>query len=255
MSFTLHGAGAGGGIAIGQAHLISSARLEVAHYSIAPAQVEQEVMRFSAAVETVRTELQGLRRSVPAGAPAELDAFLNLHLMILDDATLSRTPRELIRSLKCNAEWALVLQMDQLVAQFEKIEDPYLRERKADVVQVVERLLKAMQGQPGRSGGAPEGARDCQITIAVVMPRDVHRVNQEVRRLTAAHGLGEGALVVGIPFNHLDLFALGPRTRPELGAAARKAANLVAGLNQARGQSTADVACRAGEEDHARNLP
>ena len=173
MSFTLHGAGAGGGIAIGQAHLISSARLEVAHYSIAPEQLEQELMRFSAAVETVRAELQGLRRSVPAGAPAELDAFLNLHLMILDDATLSRTPRELIRSLKCNAEWALVLQMDQLVAQFEKIEDPYLRERKADVVQVVERLLKVMQGQPGRSGAAPARAEKLIVVAHDLSPADM----------------------------------------------------------------------------------
>jgi phosphotransferase system enzyme I (PtsI) len=165
VSFTLHGAGAGGGIAIGQAHLISSARPEVAHYTIAPKQVEQEVMRFSAAVETVRTELQELRRSVPAGAPAELDAFLNLHLMILDDATLSRAPRELIRSLKCNAEWALVLQMDQLVAQFEKIEDAYLRERKADVMQVVERMLKAMQGRPGRALAAPARARAEKLIV------------------------------------------------------------------------------------------
>jgi phosphotransferase system enzyme I (PtsI) len=173
VSFTLHGAGAGGGIAIGQAHLISSARLEVAHYSIAPAQLEQEVMRFSAAVETVRAELQGLRRSVPGDAPAELDAFLNLHLMMLDDATLSRTPRELIRSLKCNAEWALVLQMDQLVAQFEKIDDPYLRERKADVVQVVERLLKAMQGQPGRSGAAPARAEQLIVVAHDLSPADM----------------------------------------------------------------------------------
>ncbi|MBE0622676.1 MAG: phosphoenolpyruvate--protein phosphotransferase [Burkholderiales bacterium] len=173
MSFTLHGAGAGGGIAIGQAHLISSARLEVAHYTIAAKQVEQEVMRFSAAVELVRTELQGLRQSVPAGAPAELDAFLNLHLMILDDATLSRAPRELIRSLKCNAEWALVLQMDQLVAQFEKIEDPYLRERKADVVQVVERVLKAMQGRPGRALAAPARAESLIVVAHDLSPADM----------------------------------------------------------------------------------
>ena len=165
MSFTLHGAGAGGGIAIGQAHLISSARLEVAHYAIAPKQVEQEVARFSAAVQTVRAELQTLSSSVPAGAPAELGAFLNLHLMILDDATLSRVPCDLIRSLNCNAEWALVLQMDQLVAQFEKIEDPYLRERKADVVQVVERVLKAMQGRPG-GGGSASAREESLIVVA-----------------------------------------------------------------------------------------
>ena len=156
MSFTLHGAAAGGGIAIGRAHLISSARLQVAHYAVAPEHLELEVMRFSAAVDQVRAELQELRRGVPADAPAELGAFLSLHLMILDDATLSHTPRALIRSLRCNAEWALVQQMDYLVAQFAKIEDPYLRERKADVVQVAERVLKAMQGQPGRAAPAQE---------------------------------------------------------------------------------------------------
>ena len=163
MSFTLHGAGAGGGIAIGHAHLISSARLEVAHYTIPAEDLEIEVMRFSAAVDKVRAELEGLRRSVPADAPNELGAFLNLHLMMLDDATLSHVPRALIRSLGCNAEWALVQQMDYLVGQFEKIDDPYLRERKADVTQVVERLLKAMQEQPGRAGAAP--AREHQLIV------------------------------------------------------------------------------------------
>ena len=155
MSFTLHGAGAGGGIAIGQAHLISSARLDVAHYAIAAEFLELEVTRFSTAVDKVRAELQAMHDSVPASAPAELGAFLNLHLMILDDATLSSAPRELVRSLHCNAEWALVQQMDYLVAQFDKIEDPYLRERKADVVQVVERVLKAMQEKPARGTSAP----------------------------------------------------------------------------------------------------
>ncbi|HUX25939.1 MAG TPA: phosphoenolpyruvate--protein phosphotransferase [Burkholderiales bacterium] len=163
MSFTLHGAGAGGGIAIGHAHLISSARLEVAHYTIPAEDLEIEVMRFSAAVDKVRAELEGLRRSVPADAPNELGAFLNLHLMMLDDATLSHVPRALIRSLGCNAEWALVQQMDYLVGQFEKIDDPYLRERKADVTQVVERLLKAMQEQPARAGAAP--AREHQLIV------------------------------------------------------------------------------------------
>jgi phosphotransferase system enzyme I (PtsI) len=173
VSFTLHGSGAGGGIAIGQAHLISSARLEVAHYAIAPEHLELEVMRFSAAVEKVRAELQELRRSVPASAPTELGAFLNLHLMILDDSTLSHTPRELIRSLRCNAEWALVTQMDHLVAQFEKIEDPYLRERKADVVQVVERVLKAMQEQPLRAGSAPAHEESLIVVAHDLSPADM----------------------------------------------------------------------------------
>jgi phosphotransferase system enzyme I (PtsI) len=173
VSFTLHGAGAGGGIAIGRAHLISSARLEVAHYEIASEHVELEVMRFSVGVETVRSELQGLRRNVPASAPTELGAFLNLHLMILDDSTLSHAPGELIRSLRCNAEWALVVQMDHLVAQFEKIEDPYLRERKADVVQVVERVLKALLERPGRAGSTPAHEQSLIVVAHDLSPADM----------------------------------------------------------------------------------
>ena len=168
MSFTLHGAGVGGGIAIGRVHLISSERLEVAHYSVAAEHVELEVARFDAAVEQVRAELEALRRNVPAGAPAELGAFLNLHRMILDDSTLSQAPRDVLRSQHCNAEWALVLQVEALIAQFDQIEDAYLRERKADVLQVAERVLKAMREQPGRASAAPAraGRADSLIVIA-----------------------------------------------------------------------------------------
>ena len=143
-SFTLHGAGVSGGIAIGYAHLVSTARLEVAHYDIPTNAIDDEISRFDAAISEVRGELIGLRASVSSSAPAEMSAFLNLHLMILDDAHLSHRPRELIRSRRCNAEWALMQQMEMLVQQFDEIEDPYLRERKNDIVQVVERVLKAM---------------------------------------------------------------------------------------------------------------
>ena len=39
--------------------------------------------------------------------------------------------------------------MDALLAQFDQIEDAYLRERKGDVIQVAERVMKALAGQPG----------------------------------------------------------------------------------------------------------
>jgi phosphotransferase system enzyme I (PtsI) len=145
-SFTLHGAGVSAGIAIGYAHLISSARLEVAHYEIEVADVETEVRRFDDAVRQVRGELIQLQAGMAPGAPAEISAFLNVHRLILDDANLSQVPRELIRGRHCNAEWALVQQMESLVAQFDQIEDLYLRERKNDITQVVERVLKALLG-------------------------------------------------------------------------------------------------------------
>ena len=162
-SFTLHGAGVSGGIAIGYAHLITSARLEVAHYEIAREDIDAEIVRLDAAVEQVRGELIGLHASVPADAPAEMGAFLDLHLMILNDAMLSVAPRELIRTRRWNAEWALVHQMEILVHRFEEIEDAYLRERKADVQQVVERVLKGMLG----TGHLPEGPEHEENIIVV----------------------------------------------------------------------------------------
>ena len=133
-SFTLHGAGVAGGIAIGHAHLVSTARLEVAHYEIAPQGIEAEIARFDRAIARVRGELAALQTSMPAGAPAEMKAILSLHAMLLNDSNLSVVPRELIDGRRCNAEWALMLQMDYLVAQFDEMDDPYLRERKQDIV-------------------------------------------------------------------------------------------------------------------------
>ncbi len=145
-SFTLHGAGVFSGIAIGRAHLISSARFEVGHYEIAEADIDAELRRFDAAIERVRGELRDLHSSIAPSAPAEMGAFLDLHLMILDDSNLSEVPRTLIRERRYNAEWALIQQMESIAAQFDAIEDPYLRERKNNIEQVAERVLKAMPG-------------------------------------------------------------------------------------------------------------
>jgi phosphotransferase system enzyme I (PtsI) len=171
-SFTLHGGGVSGGIAIGFAHLSSTARLEVAHYEVPRDELAAEVERFDAAVEQVRGELMGLHAAVPADAPAELGAFLDLHLMILNDAMLSVAPRELVRTRHWNAEWALVHQMELLVQRFEEIEDAYLRERKADVQQVVERVLKAMLGT-GHLPEPPEHEEDVIVVAHDFSPADM----------------------------------------------------------------------------------
>ncbi len=151
MNFTLHGIPVSGGIAIGRAHLVSHTSLEVAHYTLPKRLVQEEVARFDAALTATRKELTALRANRPQQAAAEFDAFLELHLMILDDEHISRAPREMIEHEQCNAEWALKVQMDDLVAHFEAFEDAYLRERKTDVMQVVERVLKTLTGQAGHA--------------------------------------------------------------------------------------------------------
>jgi phosphoenolpyruvate-protein phosphotransferase (PTS system enzyme I) len=146
MNFVLHGAPVSSGITVGLAHLVSTARLEVAHYEVPEAGIDAEVKRFDSAMQRAQDELYALKSHIPPDAPAEFEAFLNLHRMILNDSALSVAPRELIRKYHSNAEWALVQQMERLVERFEEIEDTYLRERKADVEQAVERVLKLLTG-------------------------------------------------------------------------------------------------------------
>src|SRR5574339_252486 len=146
MNFVLHGFPVSSGITVGHAHLVSTARLEVGHYEIAAGALDAEVLRFDRAMLAAQEELAALKAHIPAGSPAEFEAFLDLHRMILNDSALAMAPREMIRTQRANAEWALVQQMERLVELFDEIEDPYLRERKADVQQAVERVLTVLGG-------------------------------------------------------------------------------------------------------------
>jgi phosphotransferase system enzyme I (PtsI) len=179
VSFTIHGIGVSGGIAIGHAQLMTHTGLEVQRYLVPPHQAAAESVRFDAAVNQVRAEFEDLHASVPRTAPAEFAAFINLHLMILNDSTLSVAPRRIIETEGCNAEWALKVQTDALLAQFDEIEDDYLRERRADVIQVAERVMKALSGQPGYV--PPPRQADGQKLILVahdLSPADVVQFKQ-----------------------------------------------------------------------------
>ncbi len=149
-SFSIHGVGVSSGIAIGHAHLVSNALLEVVHYQLPKHLLEDEIKRFSSAIATVKHDLEQINSSLRKNAPAEISAFIGTHLMMLADKSLSEIPKDIIRNEQCNAEWAIKLQMDDIVEQFEQIEDEYLRERKQDVIQVVERVIKVLLGHPSQ---------------------------------------------------------------------------------------------------------
>ena len=147
MSIVLHGVAAGKGIAIGQAHLITRGTAEVPQYDVSDDLIDAEAARFDAAIKATRKELEQLRSAIPENAPTELGAFISLHLMLLTDVTLSREPVDILKEQKINAEWALKQQSDKLAAQFDSIDDDYLRERKQDMLQVVRRIHNNLVGQ------------------------------------------------------------------------------------------------------------
>jgi phosphotransferase system enzyme I (PtsI) len=166
MTFSIHGLAVARGIAIGRAVLVASSRLDVAHYFIEPSQVLAEINRVRDGRDAVVEEIGRLQVTIsqmgPKETPHELAALLDVHLMLLQDEEMVKGVQHWIKDRLYNAEWALTTQLEVVARQFDDMEDEYLRERKADMEQITERVLRAMRGissplvQPmGRHGRKP----------------------------------------------------------------------------------------------------
>jgi phosphotransferase system enzyme I (PtsI) len=151
MSFQVFGIPVTRGIAIGRAVLVAAHRVDVAHYLVEESAIAEEVRRCLDACSQVAEELDGLRAALPSDAPPELDALLEVHLMLVRDPVFTGGASQWIEARRYNAEWALAAQLEVLGRQFDGMEDDYLRERKSDLEQIVSRVLEALaRGRGGR---------------------------------------------------------------------------------------------------------
>ena len=188
MSIQVFGLPVSRGVAIGRAVLVASSRVDVAHYFIEEAQVDAEVARLRASRDAVASELSTLQRELPADAPGELSALLDVHLMLLHDDSVTGATKQWIRERHYNAEWALSAQLEVLARQFDEMEDEYLRERKADLEQVVERLLRAMARDPGSppapalASSADDGSTEDPLVLVAndIAPADMLQFKRSV---------------------------------------------------------------------------
>ncbi len=139
---SLHGTGVSNGITIGKAYVLHRERPEVPEYVLPARLVDEEIARFKAAIENARSQLERIRKHIPRTAPPEIASIIDTHLLILHDKMISEAPIGTIRKRQCNAEWALNIQSDLLGKVFEQMDDPYLRNKKTDVNQVVDRVLR-----------------------------------------------------------------------------------------------------------------
>uniref|UniRef100_UPI0040484956 phosphoenolpyruvate--protein phosphotransferase n=1 Tax=Polynucleobacter sp. TaxID=2029855 RepID=UPI0040484956 len=176
MSFTLHGIPVTNGIAIGRALRIAPSAMDVNHYLISEGSEQSEQKRLLGAFQVVRQELKTLRAGLPEAAPEEMAAFLDVHGMILADPTLTERPLELIQKKRYNAEWALATQLENVLEQFAEIEDAYLRERAADIRQVVERVMKVLHlGEDHQTIGAfyKTVSENRELSEVIVVAHDI----------------------------------------------------------------------------------
>jgi phosphotransferase system enzyme I (PtsI) len=182
MTFSIHGLAVSRGIAIGRAVLVASSRADVAHYFVEASGVQSEIQRVRDARNTVVEEISRLQRDLPADAPHELAALLDVHLMLLQDEQLISGVKGWISERHYNAEWALTTQYEMIARQFDEMEDEYLRERKADLEQVVERVLRAMKGVASPVQIKNQGARKQQKEL-------LHDDKLDVPLVLVAHDL------------------------------------------------------------------
>ncbi len=185
VSIQIFGVAVSRGVAIGRAVLVASSRVDVAHYYVGDAETEFEVRRLENARDLVALEFSALQRDLPHDAPAELSALLDVHLMLLHDDALLGAAATWVRDRRYNAEWALSAQLEVLARQFDEMEDAYLRERKADLEQLVERLLSFL-GRTSGGGRELPGPRDFAgedplvLVAADISPADMLQFKRSV---------------------------------------------------------------------------
>lgn len=141
MSLWLSGIGVSRGIAIARVQKLHGTDLDAPEYSLAPDEVEAEVARFALAIQRARTQLQAVKAQIPGGTPGDITAFIDTHLLMVEDRSISEATMQTIREQRINAEAALRRARDALMAVFEQMDDPYLRTRRDDVQHVCGRVL------------------------------------------------------------------------------------------------------------------
>jgi phosphoenolpyruvate-protein phosphotransferase (PTS system enzyme I) len=179
MSVWLSGIGVSRGIAIARVQKLHSGDLEAPEYTLAPADVEPEVKRFYDALHRARDQLHQVRAQIPVGTPGDIAAFIDTHLLMMDDRSISEATVSHIREQRMNAEAALRRSRDALIAVFEQMEDPYLRTRKDDVEHVCGRVLRILTRSERQMPQKAAGGEPAVIVADDITPADIILLAQQ----------------------------------------------------------------------------
>lgn len=166
MTIALHGMGVSRGVAIGNVHIIERDQLDIVEYQIANTTVDAEIKRLQDAVTQAKQQLRAIREHIPESTSVDIAAFIDTHLLMMDDIALTQEPVRLIKENLCNAEWALKLQRDALVTAFEEMDDAYLRTRRDDVDHVVNRIQRILLKHAPLPHEVPDNRLNGYIVLA-----------------------------------------------------------------------------------------
>ena len=199
MSLALAGIGVSRGIAIGKVHVLERGEPEVVEYHVPARQIDAEISRFRHALEVARNQLRDIRTRIPTSTPADINAFIDTYLLMLEDSTLTHVPEDMIRSRSCNAEWALKLQLDRLVRVFDDMDDPYLRTRRDDIAHVVNRVLRILLRQDNHDDEPGVSLRNRIVIADDLTPADTVLLQHQ--------GIAAFVTEYGGPLSHTAIMA------------------------------------------------
>ena len=169
MTIALYGTGASRGIAIGKCYIVKRGQPKIRKYHIKKYQIQAEIKRFNEAVAKAQGQLGAVRKHIPVAASSDIAGFIDTHLLMLKDSALIQEPQRIIEKFACNAEWALQIQKDSLVAIFDEMADPYLRTRKDDLGYVVSQIQRFLMNQRSLS----QEMTDRQLSKRIVLADDL----------------------------------------------------------------------------------
>jgi phosphotransferase system enzyme I (PtsI) len=141
---TLKGIGVSSGITMGRVRLIDRDKVAITKRSISPRQMESEVGRIRVAVQSAIDQLNQIKDSIPDDDVRKHAFIIDAHILILQDPFFVNSVIDVIRGEHINAEWALDVVVSRFLASFDKVEDPYLRERGQDIRYIYERLARIL---------------------------------------------------------------------------------------------------------------
>ena len=176
---TIAGLAAARGFASGPVFIYrGDGELPVPEYVIEEGREGDEKLRFKRAVFDVKRDLEGLISVLQERTGREDVRVFECHLMIIEDAALQDEVARYIQSDRLNAEAAVRKTMNGARAQFERMNDPYFRERVRDIDDIERRVLKALTGfdrSPHLELKAPSiiVADDLTPSETVQLPRDL----------------------------------------------------------------------------------
>tara|TARA_R110002072_G_scaffold21902_3_gene77125 strand:- start:522 stop:2270 length:1749 start_codon:yes stop_codon:yes gene_type:complete len=200
MTISIQGVSVSRGIAIGQIHIVQHDQLDVRKYNIRNSQLEDELSRFNNAIAEARQQLRAIRDHIPVSTSVDISAFIDTHLLMLEDITLTEEPKRIIKERLCNAEWALKLQRDALVNVFNEMADAYLSTRRDDVDHVVNRILRVLLKQKPLLHEVP----DDHLKNRIIMADDLTPADTV---LMQHYGIAAFATEFGGPTSHTAILA------------------------------------------------